>query len=62
MSIVLYLMCINLNLWLQGRLYNKEFHGCDDLKSFTIGGSSVEFATSFVHLGHVISAKMDSEL
>ena len=41
---------------------NKKFSVCDDLKSFTIGGNSVEFVTSFVHLGHVISAKLDDEL
>ena len=41
---------------------NRKFYGCDDEESFTIGGSSVEFVTSFVHLGHVISAKMDDEL
>ena len=41
---------------------NKKFSSGDDLKSFTIGGSSVEFVRSFVYLGHVISAKMDDEL
>jgi len=32
------------------------------LKSFIIGASSLEFVRSFVHLGHVILAKMVNEL
>ena len=41
---------------------NRKFCGCDDIKPFNIGGSSVEFVTSFVHLSHVIYARMDDEL
>jgi len=47
---------------LVARPANRKFSGGDDLKSFTIGGSSVEFVRLFVHLGHVISAKTDDEL